>query len=246
MQRGDRHILVVDDDAQIRTLLRNLLDMEGYTVSEAASGEQMFSLLEKEPISLITLDLNLAGEDGLALARDVRAKRDVPIIMLTAKADDVDRIVGLELGADDYVTKPFNLREVLARVRAVLRRYEALPRAQPVISGEHEKFAFPGWVLDVTARELKTITGQRAELTTAEFNLLELFVGRSARVLSRDVIMNLLKGQEWAPLDRSVDALVARLRKKIEPDPERPSLIKTIRGIGYVFVADVTPADPQP
>ncbi len=241
MQRGDRHILLVDDDAQIRTLLRSLLEMEGYTVSEAASGQQMFSLLENGPISLITLDLNLAGEDGLALARNVRVKRDVPIIMITAKADDVDRIVGLELGADDYVTKPFNLREVLARVRAVLRRYEALPQAQQLRRGEHEKFAFADWVLDATARELKTIAGQTIELTTAEFNLLELFVERPARVLSRNIIMDLLKGQEWAAFDRSIDALVARLRKKIEPDPEHLSLIKTVRGIGYVFAADVTP-----
>jgi DNA-binding response OmpR family regulator len=236
------HILVVDDDGQIRTLLRNLLEMEGYTVSEAATGQQMFSMLEKEPVSLITLDLTLPGENGLALARDIRAKRDIPIIMITGKADDVDRIVGLELGADDYVTKPFNVREVLARVRAVLRRYEAPQRAQPVIGGEHEKFAFAGCVLDVTARELKLGTGQRAELTTAEFNLLELFLRRPRHVLSRDVIMDLLKGQEWAPLDRSVDALVARLRKKIEPDQENPSLIKTVRGVGYVFVADVTRA----
>jgi two-component system OmpR family response regulator len=231
--------LVVDDDPQIRALLRHLLEMEGYAVSEAANGEQMNLLLEKEPIRLITLDLNLPGAAGLALARDVRAKRNVPIIMITAKADDVDRIVGLELGADDYITKPFNLREVLARVRAVLRRYEAQPQAQAIEPGEHEKFAFPGGVLDVTARELKTSSGRKTELTTAEFNLLELFVGRPARVLSRDAIMNALKGQEWAPLDRSIDALVARLRKKIEPDPENPSLIKTVRGVGYVFAAEV-------
>lgn len=234
---GSARILVVDDDPHIRALLRNLLEMEGYAVSEAANGEQMNLLLEKEPISLITLDLNLPGVAGLALAREVRAKRNVPIIMITAKADAVDRIVGLELGADDYITKPFNLREVLARVRAVLRRYETRPQA--IRPGEHEKFAFPGGILDVTARELKTNAGQKTELTTAEFNLLELFLGRPARVLSRDAIMNALKGQEWAPLDRSIDALVGRLRKKIEPDPENPSLIKTVRGVGYVFAADV-------
>jgi two-component system OmpR family response regulator len=234
-----QHILVVDDDTQIRTLLRNLFEMEGYFVSEAANGREMFSVLEKELIRLVTLDLNLTHEDGLALARQIRAKHNIPIMMLTAKSDDVDKIVGLELGADDYVVKPFNLREVLARVRAVLRRYETRPQTAQQISGEHESYSFAGWVLDITARELLSCSGQKIELTTAEFNLLELFVTRPARVLSRDVIMTLLKGHEWAPLDRSIDALVARLRKKIERDPENPSLIKTVRGVGYVFVADV-------
>lgn len=234
---GRTRILVVDDDAQVRALLRNVLEMEGYGVSEAASGEQMFSLLEKEPVDLITLDLNLAGEDGLALAREVRAKRDVPIIIVSAKSDHVDRIVGLELGADDYVTKPFNLREILARIRAVLRRYEAPPQTT---SGKRETFSFSNLILDVTSRELKTSSGQKIELTTAEFNLLEAFLQRPTRVLSRDVIMTLLKGQEWAPLDRSIDALVARLRKKIEPDPENPSIIRTVRGVGYVLATDVT------
>ncbi len=234
-------ILVVDDEAQVRTLLRNLLELEGYVVSEAASGQQMRLLLTTQPISLVTLDLNLAGEDGLALAREMHAKHNIPIIMITAKVDDIDRIIGLELGADVYITKPFNVREVLARIRAVLRRCEPLAREQP-LSGlsEHEKYAFSGWVFDTTARELKNTDGQRTELTTAEFNLLELFVRRPARALSRDAIMDMMKGQEWSPLDRSVDTLVARLRKKIEPDPVHPALIKTVRGVGYVFVADVT------
>ncbi len=237
---SQNRILVVDDEPQIRALLRNLLEMEGYAVDEAASGQQMMSLLNKEPVSLVTLDLNLAGEDGLALARDVRAKRNVPIIMITAKSDDIDKVVGLELGADDYITKPFNVREVLARVRSVLRRYES-PRAQTTAGpGERNKFAFAGWIVDTAARELKSTSGQRMELTTAEFDLLELFISRPARVLSRNAIMDLLKGEEFTPLDRSVDALVSRLRKKIEPDPERPCLIKTVRGTGYVFAADVT------
>lgn len=236
-------ILVVDDEAQVRTLLRNLLEVEGYAVSEAASGHQMRSLLETQPVSLVTLDLNLAGEDGLALARETRAKHDIPIIMITAKASDTDRIIGLELGADDYITKPFNVREALARIRAVLRRYESPAREPaPIGPNEHEKFAFSDWVFDTTARELKNAGGQKTELTTAEFNLLELFVRRPARVLSRDAIMDIMKGQEWAPMDRSIDTLVARLRKKIESDPEHPSLIKTVRGVGYVLVADVTRA----
>ncbi|MBO0733978.1 MAG: response regulator [Methylocapsa sp.] len=232
-------ILVVDDDAPIRALLRDLLEGEGYAVREAATGQQMLSLLEKEPISLITLDLNLAGEEGLALVRQVRAKRDVPIIMITAKAGDIDKIVGLELGADDYITKPFNLREVLARIRSVLRR-SGTPRLRAGDSeGEQERFEFAGFILNTAARELLTAAGDRTELTGAEFNLLKLFVSRPARVLTRDAIMDVLKGQDWTPLDRSIDALVGRLRKKIERDPQHPSLIKTVRGAGYVFTADV-------
>jgi DNA-binding response OmpR family regulator len=237
-------ILVVDDDPQVRTLLQNLLENEGYAVSDAASGEQMRSVLATQPIRLVTLDLNLAGEDGLTLAREMRAKHDVPIIMITAKVGEIDRIIGLELGADDYITKPFNVREVLARVRAVLRRYQPSSRTRASSGGpsEHEKFAFSDWIFDLTARDLKSAAGQRTELTTAEFNLLELFVRRPSRVLSRDAIMDIMKGQEWAPLDRSIDTLVGRLRKKIEPDPEHPSLIKTVRGVGYVLVAEVSPA----
>jgi two-component system, OmpR family, response regulator len=241
MLAAPARIIVVDDDAQVRTLLRNLLETEGYVVSEAMNGREMRSLLETQSASLITLDLKLAGEDGLALAKEVRAKHHIPIIMVTAKADDIDKIVGLELGADDYITKPFNVREVLARVRAVLRRYEpATSEQRPSGPSEHEKYAFADWTLDITARELKAADGQMTELTTAEFNLLELFVKRPTRVLSRDAIMDAMKGQEWAPLDRSIDTLVGRLRRKVEPDPEHPTLIKTIRGIGYVLAADVT------
>ncbi len=234
-------ILVVDDDAQVRTFLRNLLETESYVVSEAANGQEMRSLIEAQPANLITLDLKLASEDGLELAKEVRAKHDIPIIMVTAKADDIDKILGLELGADDYITKPFNVREVLARVRAVLRRYEPAAGAQqPFGPSGREKYAFSYWVFDTTARELKTTDGQKKELTTAEFNLLKLFVERPTLVLSRDAIMDLMKGQEWEPLDRSIDTLVARLRRKIEPDPEQPTLIKTVRGVGYVLSADVT------
>ncbi len=235
-----RRILVVDDEEAIRTLLTNLFEREGYVVSTAGGGAELHGCLEKEAVNLITLDLNLGGEDGLALAREIRSKRDVPIVMITAKAGEIDRVVGLELGADDYIVKPFNLREVLARVRAVLRRYEP-PAVIPVSKGpgNHECFRFGDWTLDVTSRELRPKSTAAVELTTAEFNLLELFVRRPARVLSRDTIMDLLKGQDWSPVDRSIDTLVGRLRKKIEPDSEVPSLIKTVRGIGYVFTADV-------
>jgi two-component system OmpR family response regulator len=233
-------IIVVDDDAQVRTLLRNLLETEGYVVSEAANGGEMRSLLATQSASLITLDLKLAGEDGLALAQEVRAQHHIPIIMVTAKADDIDKIIGLEFGADDYITKPFNVREVLARVRAVLRRYEpAAGGERPSRSSEYEKYAFADWILDTTTRELKTADGKRTGLTSAEFNLLELFAKHPTRVLSRDAIMDAMKGHEWVPLDRSIDTLVGRLRRKVEPDPGQPTLIKTIRGVGYVLAADV-------
>lgn len=232
-----RRILVVDDDAQVRALLRAMLEAEGFLVTEAADGAAMRAALAGGDVSLITLDVGLGGEDGFTLAREVRSGNDVPIVMISAKADDIDRIVGLELGADDYITKPFVLREVLARIRAVLRRYEPRPPAR----GEGvDRFAVDGWRIDPAARSATRIDGTSIDLTTAEFNLLALFVERPKRVLTRDVILDLLKGIEWSPFDRSIDTLVARLRKKIEPDPERPSLIKTVRGVGYVFAGDVS------
>jgi len=189
-------------------------------------------------VHLVTLDLNLGGENGLELARQVRARCNVPIVMITGKGDTIDRVVGLELGADDYIAKPFQLREVLARVRAVLRRYGAAEAPATQDPSAHERYAFDGMVLDIARRELGRKGGEVQELTTAEFNLLEIFVKRPHRVLSRDNIMDLLKGHDWSPLDRSIDALVGRLRRKIEADPDHPRLIKTVRGIGYAFTAD--------
>ncbi len=235
-------ILVVDDDPGVRALLRGMLEMEGYAVSEAASGEQMCTALGNERVRLITLDLNLAGEDGLALARAARTRCNVPIIMITAKAGDTEKIVGLELGADDYITKPFNVREVLARIRAVLRRYETPSGGTEAATSARDKYAFAGFILDPAAHELKTSSGKTVDLTSAEFALLKLFASRPARLLSRDAIMDLLKGQEWSPFDRSIDVLVGRLRKKIEQDPDHPALIKTVRGSGYIFAAEVTRA----
>jgi two-component system, OmpR family, response regulator len=230
------HILVVDDEAEIRTLLRRCFEREGFQVAEAKDGMELRARIDQHPISLITLDLTLGGEDGLELAREIRGKCNIPIIMITGKGDTVDRVVGLELGADDYISKPFQLREVLARVRAVLRRYGAaeITAATPA----PERYVFEHWLLDLNRRELARDEGEVQELTTAEFNLLDLFVRRPHRVLSRDNIMDLLKGHEWSPLDRSIDALVGRLRKKIETDPDHPRLIKTVRGVGYVFTAD--------
>lgn len=248
-------ILVVDDEPEIRALLRKLFEREGFSVIEAASGTEMMAEVSSQPVSLVTLDLGLGGEDGLELARRVRARNNVPIVMITGKGDTIDRVVGLELGADDYIAKPFHLREVLARVRAVLRRYgqatgpETAPDptatvpANPTASADPApaRFAFADWVLDIPRRELAcATTGSLRDLTTGEFNLLQVFIARPGRVLSRDNLMDLLKGHEWTPLDRTIDNLVARLRKKIEGEAaESPRLIKTVRGVGYVFTADI-------
>jgi two-component system, OmpR family, response regulator len=231
-------ILVVDDDAEVRHLLRTAFEREGYGVSEANDASSTNARLERGGINLITLDLSLGSDDGLTLARSIRGHSDIPIIMVTGKADTVDRIVGLELGADDYICKPFNLRETVARVRAVLRRHEPAARASSKTS-QHEQYSFDSWVLDVTSRELSNGKGDKRDLTTGEFNLLELFVRRPQRVLTRDEIMDLLKGHDWSPIDRSIDALIVRLRKKIEPDPTKPTHVKTVRGVGYVFASDV-------
>ena len=235
------HILVVDDDAEIRMLLRRCFELEGYAVAEAKNGAEMRARMHAQTIHLITLDLNLGGEDGLSLAREIRAQRNVPIVMISGKDDPIDRVVGLELGADDYVTKPFHLREVLARIRAVLRRYENSVQSQSaaVPAAVQSGFAFEGFTLRPAKRELTNGAGQAVELTTAEFNMLQMFVERPSRVLSRDNIMDLLKGHEWSPFDRSIDSLVARLRKKIEVDVDTPRLIKTVRGVGYVFAVEV-------
>ena len=234
------HILVVDDEAEVRAILRTGLEAEGYAVSEAATGADLMSRLDTQPIDLITLDLRLSGEDGFTLAREVRAKHNVPIVMISGKGDMIDRVVGLELGADDYIAKPFHMREVLARVRAVLRRYAPPEPTQAAsVSDKSPRYEFDGWSLDLSRRELKTPGGEICDLTTAEFNLLAVLVERPGRVLSRDDLMDLLKGHDWTPLDRSIDGLVARLRKKIERGNETPQLVKTVRGVGYVFAGEV-------
>jgi len=239
------HILVVDDEEAVRTLLKECFELEGYRVSEAKDGAGLSECLSATPVDLITLDLKLGGENGLELARAIRSRHNVPIIMITGKGDMIDRIVGLELGADDYIAKPFHVREVVARVRAVLRRYEtgATGAAShgPATSAapQDEQYAFEGWTLDLKRRKLVAVDGTAQDLTTAEFNLLEMFVRRPHRVLSRDTIMDLLKGHDWSPFDRSIDALVVRLRRKIEQTPDTPQIGKTVRGVGYGLACDV-------
>src|SRR5262245_56783048 len=235
------HILVVDDDPKVRLLLRRCLEPEGYRVSEAHDGRSLFSILKASHVDLVTLDLTLASEDGLEIARSIRSVAAVPIIMITGKGDTIDRIVGLELGADDYIAKPFHVREVLARVRAVLRRSEPAAAAQTELPAG-EVLAFGGWYLDLPKRERRSRAGAVCELTSSEFDLLRVFATHAQRPLSRDRIMDLLRGHDWAPTDRSIDNLVARLRRKIEPDAEKPSLIKTVRGVGYTFTGTVRPA----
>ena len=223
------HILIVDDDPKIRLLLRRCLEPEGYRVTEAHDGKALFSVLNAGPVDLITLDLTLASEDGLELARRIRSVASIPIIMITGKGDAIDRIVGLELGADDYISKPFHVREVLARVRSVLRRSQEkdLPRDQLHQPGK--RFRFANWILDFDKRELRSTTGVLCQLTTAEFELLAVLVQRPNRVLSRGTLLDLLKGQDWAAYDRIIDTQVARLRKKIEVNADAPDLIKTVR-----------------
>jgi DNA-binding response OmpR family regulator len=233
-----QRILIVDDEPEVRTLLRTGLEAEGFAILEAADGRQAMAMLESQPIDLVTLDLKLGGEDGLKLARELRTTKNTPMIMITGKSDAVDRIVGLELGADDYIPKPFVMREVIARVRAVLRRY-ASGASTVAEAPAGQRYGFDGWVVDLGRREVRDPSGAARELTTAEFNLLALLVQRPGRVLSRDELMDLLKGHDWTPIDRSIDALVARLRKKLEPESERPQLVKTVRGVGYVFAATV-------
>lgn len=235
------HILVVDDEDAVRTLLRDCFELEGYRVSEARDGAELSAHLKQDLVDLITMDLKLGGENGLELARTIRAERNVPIVMITGKGDTIDRVVGLELGADDYIAKPFHVREVVARVRAVLRRYAGpitTPDLFAVRAAVGERYAFEGWTLDISKRELKDDAETVQELTTAEFNMLEMFARRPSRVLSRDNIMDLLKGHEWSPFDRSIDALVVRVRRKIEAEPNVPRIIKTVRGVGYVMAVE--------
>lgn len=235
-------VLVVDDEPAIRSILRSGLEAEGYGVSEASGKASLQRCLETVPINLITLDLNLAGEDGLQLARMVRAQRNVPIIMITGKGEPVDRIAGLEQGADDYIVKPFHIREVLMRIRNVLHRYEleaGSTRGGKIVDAEVERYEFEAGVLKVERRELRAANGGMIDLTDAEFDLLVIFLRRPARILSRDELTDLLKGHPWSPDDRTIDGHVARLRRKIDSQGEMPRLIRSVRGIGYVFTGDV-------
>ena len=232
------HILVVDDDKEIRDLLARFLAKHGLRVTTANGGAEMRAALADWRIDLVVLDIMMPGEDGLTLCRELRASSSMPVIMLTAMGEEVDRIVGLEMGADDYLAKPFNPRELLARIKAVLRRAEGTP-AQAANAAPGTTLEFSGWRLDLDRRELRGADGVMVPLSGGEFALLAAFATHAGRVLSRDQLLDLARGRDAQPFDRSIDVQVSRLRRKIEPDPKQPALIKTVRGGGYMFTPDV-------
>ncbi len=237
--KGD--ILVVDDDPAICDLLDQQLTREGFRVAIAADAEQMRTRMNLRKPDLVILDLVLPGTDGLSLAREIRAGSDIPIVMLTGKGDTVDKVVGLEVGADDYITKPFEQRELIARINTILRRTQ---RGKNVIPDEGQAvLEFEGWRLDLLGHELHSPDAEPVHLTTYEFQLLASFARHPNQALSRDRLLDLVGHRDWEPTDRSIDVLVGKLRQKIEPDPKAPKYVKTIRGVGYKFAVRVTAAD---
>jgi two-component system OmpR family response regulator len=235
---GAPHILIVDDHREIRDLVSKALSKEGFRVSAAADGRDMRKALADSRIDLILLDLMLPGEDGLSLCRALRAESSIPIIMLTAKGDEVDRVIGLEMGADDYLPKPFGSRELIARIKAVLRRSQD-KAASPNIDRRPKHYHFDRWRLNTSARELLRDDGITVPLSTGEYDLLIVFVERPQRVLNRDQLLDLARGRSSSSLDRSIDTQVSRLRKKLELDPGDPKMIKTVWGGGYMFTPAV-------
>ncbi len=231
------HILFVEDDSDIRSLVAEVLGTGGFRVSVARDGREMDRVLQRTRIDLILLDIMLPGEDGLSLCRRIRASGAVPVIMLTARGSEIERVIGLEMGADDYLTKPFSSHELLARIRAVLRRTQAL--SPNPSAGRAVTLTFAGWALNLAARRLQSPDGTRIPLTGAEFDLLVAFCERPNRVLSREQLLDLTRGRTASPLDRSIDIQISRLRRKIEENPRLPALIQTVRAEGYVFTAEV-------
>jgi two-component system OmpR family response regulator len=232
------HILVVEDDREISSLITRYLRANDCRVSVAASGRDVGTILETSRINLIVLDLMLPGEDGFSVFKRVRQRSYIPVIILTAKADEIDRIVGLEMGADDYLSKPFNPRELLARIRAVMRR--ATMAATAPVNAPARTLTFQGWTVDRVAREVMSPQGVRVAVTGAEFDLLQALCERPGLVLSRDQLLELTQGRQAAAFERSVDILVSRLRRKLERDPHSPEMIKTVRSGGYLFAPQVT------
>jgi two-component system OmpR family response regulator len=234
--KDNRHILVVDDDENIRAMIAEYLTEEGYRVSTAQDGAAMRAAMARSPIDLVILDLVLPGEDGLTLARSLRDESNAAIIMLTGRSDPVDRIIGLEMGADDYLPKPFHLRELLARVRSVLRRTSAAERDSATTRSQAR---FAGWCLDLLSRDLTSPSGEAVRLTAGEYDLLAAFVTNANQVLSRERLLDLARNREAGPFDRTIDVQVGRLRRKLGDDPQNPQMIKTVRGGGYIFIPPV-------
>ncbi|HEX5612067.1 MAG TPA: response regulator [Burkholderiales bacterium] len=233
----DDHILVVDDDAEIRNLLCDYLRSNGYRASAVADGKAMWAALGRARYDLLVLDVMLPGEDGLTLCRKLRVETDTPVIMLTARGEETDRIVGLEMGADDYLAKPFSPRELVARIRSVLRRHRTLPRNLKADSAQRVRFA--GWTLDTVARHLVSAQGVVTSLSGSEYEVLRVLLSHPNQVLTRDQLMLLTKGREADPLDRTIDLQVSRLRHRLGDDLAEPRIIKTVRGQGYLLAVPV-------
>jgi DNA-binding response OmpR family regulator len=224
-------VLIVEDDLAITKMLKTYLEREGYSTAGAATVADMRTAVEAGRVDLVLLDVVLPDEDGWSALRWLRARSDLPVIMLTGKGETVDKVTGLELGADDYLAKPFDMRELLARMRSIQRRAEkrAAPSADDMIS-------FAGWHLDVSSQQLKAENGDATHLTQAEYRILVLLAKNPRRVITRDQLMEAMAGREWEPFDRSIDVHISNLRRKLDPDPKQPSLIRTVRGAGYMFV----------
>jgi two-component system phosphate regulon response regulator OmpR len=230
------HIVVVDDDADVRETVAEYLRRNGYAVSEADGGEALREVMRTRPVDLALLDINMPGDDGLTLAREIRGSGQAGIIMLTANSDDLDKIVGLEVGADDYVTKPYNPRELLARVKAVLRRAKIAGSGSIATMGREVQMG--RCRLNLDTRQLFEPDGSEVPLTAMEYDLLRTFAENPRRVLSRDQLLDLAHSKEMEPFDRSIDTRIARIRRKIEPDPSKPNCLRTVRGAGYVYNPD--------
>ncbi|WP_431513262.1 winged helix-turn-helix domain-containing protein [Variovorax sp. DAIF25] len=235
------HIAVLDDEADITLLLANYLQSHGFRVTQIHNGRSLITLMDSDPADLVLLDLGLPGEDGFSIARRLRDSWRCGLVIVTGRGDAVDKVVGLEVGADDYVTKPFDLRELVARVKAVLRRLTPeTPAFAAGVSASPDKLRFAGWQLDTAARNLRSPQGEEVALTGGEFDLLQAFARHPGRVLSRDFLLEQTRGREAAPFDRTIDVQVGRLRKKIEADADDPQLIKSVRGAGYILVPPVS------
>jgi len=240
------HVLVVDDDPWICRLLMRMLEAEGFAVQTVACGHSMWQKLKSWPCDLVVLDLRLpAGEDGLSLAQSIRLESDVGLIMLTGRADSIDKIVGLEIGADDYITKPFEPRELLARIRSVLRRVNHRRSERSIEAPRGEVLHFAGWTFDLGRRTLTSATGKAVELTTYEYELLAVLATRPGRPLSREQILDVIAHRHWDPDNRSIDVLIGKLRRKLGDDARSPKLIKTVRGLGYVFTGETGDDDAK-
>nr|WP_233171749.1 response regulator transcription factor [Dyella sp. ASV21] len=231
--------MVVDDDEEVAALVKRYLGTQGYVVSAAGNGAQLREALKASPIDLILLDLGLPGEDGLELTRYLHSHWHGPVIIVSGRGESVDRVVGLELGADDYVTKPFELRELLARIRSVLRRAGRGTPAEPAPGNHHAVLVFAGYRMDIASHVLRDAQGEEVPLTTGEYELLKLFLEHPNRVLSRNDIMARIHGRDAGPFDRAIDVQIGRLRRKIERDASRPSMLKAIRGSGYMLTERV-------